>query len=45
MLEELGKVPVNIVRHIKDETDLRVLSKWHKCAAGVTSISEFAAKM
>lgn len=45
LLEELGKIPVRIVRRIRQETDLRVLSKWHKCAAGVSSISEFEDKM
>lgn len=45
LLEELGKVPVKIVRRIQQETDLKVLSGWLKCAAGVSSISEFEAKM
>ena len=45
LLEELGKVPVKIIQRIRQETDLKVLSRWHKCAAAVTSISEFEAKM
>ena len=45
LLEELGKVPVKIVQRIKRETDLKVLSRWIKCAAVVSSISEFEAKM
>lgn len=45
LLEELGKVPVKIVQRIKRETDLNVLSRWIKCAAVVSSISEFEAKM
>ncbi|MDE7131951.1 MAG: hypothetical protein K2O65_09170 [Lachnospiraceae bacterium] len=45
LLEELGKVSVKIVQRIKRETDLEVLSRWLKCAAGVSSITEFEAKM
>ena len=45
LLEELGKIPAKIVQRIRRETDLEVLSRWHKCAAVVSSITEFEAKM
>lgn len=45
LLEELGKIPVKIVQHIKQEKDLKVLARWLRCAATASSISEFAAKM
>ena len=45
LLDELGKVPLKIVQRIQQETDLKVLSRWHKCAAVVSSISEFESKM
>ncbi len=45
LLEELGKIPTKIARQIAQETDLNVLAGWHKCAAAVSSISEFEARM
>lgn len=45
LLEELGKIPAKIVRHIRQERDLMVLARWHKCAAAAASIAEFEAKM
>ncbi len=45
LLEELGKIPVKIVQHIKQERDLKVLARWLRCAATASSISEFEANM
>lgn len=45
LLEELGKVPQQLVQRIQEETDLSVLSRWLKCAAKVNSIKEFEANM
>lgn len=45
LLEELGKIPAKIARHIRQERDLMVLARWHKCAAAAASIAEFEAKM
>lgn len=45
LLEELGRVPQRIIEHIRKENNLDVLSKWLKCAAKVSSISEFEANM
>ena len=45
LLEELGKIPTKIAQQITQETDLNVLAGWLKCAAAVSSISEFEARM
>lgn len=45
LLEELGKIPTKIAQRITQETDLNVLAGWLKCAAAVSSISEFEARM
>lgn len=45
LLEELGKIPTKIAQRITRETDLNVLAGWLKCAAAVSSISEFEARM
>ncbi len=45
LLEELGKVPSQIAQRINEETNLSILSKWHKCAAAASSIAEFEARM
>ena len=45
LLEELGQVPQRIVELITEEDNMSVLSRWHKSAAKVTSITEFEANM
>lgn len=45
LLEELEKIPTKIAQRITQETDLNVLAGWLKCAAAVSSISEFEARM
>ena len=45
LLEELGKVPQRIIQHIQQETNMEILSKWHKYAAKASSIAEFEANM
>lgn len=41
LLEELGKIPTKIAQRIRQETNLNVLARWHRCAAKASSISEF----
>lgn len=45
LLEELGKIPTKIAQRIGQETNLNVLTRWHRCAARASSISEFEAWM
>lgn len=45
LLEELGKVPQRIIQHIQQETNMEILSKWHKYAAKASSIAEFETNM
>lgn len=45
LLEELGKIPKQLIQRISKETNLEVLSKWHKYAAKASSFAEFEAKM
>ncbi|MDE5931288.1 MAG: hypothetical protein K2H40_02225 [Lachnospiraceae bacterium] len=45
LLEDFGQVPQQIIRRIRKETNMELLGKWHKCAARVSSIAEFEAKM
>lgn len=45
LLEDLGQIPQWVVHRIRQETDMEQLSKWHKCAARVSSIAEFESKM
>ena len=45
LLEELGNIPKQLMQRISLETNLDVLSKWHKYAAKASSFAEFEAKM
>ncbi len=45
LLAELGKTPVRIVQRVRQETDLKVLGRWLRCAASASSLSEFEARM
>ena len=45
LLEEIRKVPQQIAEYIRQETNPGVLSRWLKCAARVSSISEFETNM
>ena len=45
LLEELGKVPQRIVKIIKSENNISILSRWLKAAAKAGSIAEFEANM
>ena len=45
LLEEIGKVPQQIAECIRQEMNPDILSRWHKCAARVSSISEFETNM
>lgn len=45
LLEELGKVPKRLVKLIKEENNLSVLSRWLKSAAKAASIAEFEENM
>lgn len=45
MLEELGKIPAKTAQRFRQETNLNVLARWHRCAAKASSISEFEAGM
>ncbi len=41
LLEDKGEIPQSLKGKISAETDLDVLSKWHKAAAYADSIDEF----
>lgn len=45
LLEELGKIPTRIAQRIRQETDLKVLGRWLRCAASASSILEFERRM
>ena len=45
LLAELGKVPKRLVKLIREENNLSVLSRWLKSAAKAASIAEFEANM
>ena len=45
LLEELGNIPKQLIQRITQETNLEILSKWHKYAAKASSFAEFEAKM
>ena len=45
LLEDLGKVPQQVAQHIRQESDMNVLSRWLKCAARSSSIAEFETNM
>lgn len=45
LLAELGQVPKRLVKLIREENNLSVLSMWLKSAAKATSIAEFEANM
>ena len=45
LLEEFGQVPQQIVELIRAESDMSVLSRWHKVAASSSGIAEFEANM
>jgi len=41
LLEELGEPSEALKKHIMEQTDITVLSRWHKIAAKSASIAEF----
>ena len=41
LLGDLGEIPNALLERIRKETDLQVLRKWLKAAAGAESIAEF----
>ena len=41
LLEELGEPSETLRKYIMEQTDLELLSKWHKIAARTESIEEF----
>ena len=45
LLAELGQVPKRLVKLIREENNLGILSRWLKSAAKATSIAEFEANM
>lgn len=45
LLEELGAIPKQLMRRIRQETNSEVLNRWVKCAAKASSFAEFEAKM
>ncbi|MDE7276591.1 MAG: hypothetical protein K2N98_07030, partial [Lachnospiraceae bacterium] len=45
LLEDFGQIPQRILLRIRQETDMELLGKWHKCAARASSIAEFESKM
>ncbi len=45
LLEELGCVPGEIRNAVLQQTDLAVLTQWHKLAAKVQSMEEFREKI
>ena len=45
LLAELGKIPSRIVQQVRQETDLDVLSRWLRCAASASDLTEFEARM
>ena len=44
-LKDLGRVPEQVVSHIRAEKDLDVLQRWVRSAAHATSIAEFEQMM
>ena len=44
-LKDLGRVPEQVVSHIKAEKDLDVLQRWVRSAARAASIAEFEQMM
>ena len=45
LLEDYGDIPEELHKKILNEQDPDTLKKWHKLAAKVSSMDEFAAKM
>ena len=45
LLEDYGVIPEELHKKILSEQDPDTLKKWHKLAAKVSSMDEFAAKM
>ncbi len=45
LLEDFGQIPQRILLRIRQETDMELLGKWHKCAARASRIAEFETKM
>ena len=45
LLEDYGDIPEPLQKKILSEQDPNTLKKWHKLAAKVSSIENFAAKM
>ncbi len=45
LLQECGTVPETLKKKISSQTDMEVLSKWHKLSARISSIEEFEEKM
>ncbi len=45
LLEDLGKIPNCLKKRICQETNPKLLSKWHKHAARASSLAEFEANM
>ena len=45
LLEELGSISEELQSKIMNETDLAVLTRWHKLAAKAESIEQFVQSM
>ena len=45
LLADLGNIPKQLIQRIRQETNLEVLSKWHKYAAKASNFAEFEANM
>ncbi|MGN0343215.1 MAG: hypothetical protein ACI4DO_10530, partial [Roseburia sp.] len=45
LLEEYGPIPQELMTKVMAEENLDILKKWHKLAAKVESIEEFAERM
>lgn len=45
LLEDLGKIPNCLRKRICQETNPKLLSRWHKHAARASSLAEFEANM
>lgn len=41
LLEELGEIPVALMKTVREQEEMRILKKWHKLSAKADSIEEF----
>lgn len=45
LLEEMGPIPRELREQIENTSDLEILRKWHKLAAGAESVQQFAREL